>query len=372
MLLPSTTNSKCATYVKKNLRFSPRITTTLEDCILGKAVTIQGTAMEFINISAPNKTETQKFLRNHKPLSDCKIAGDFNTHHPDWYSDLAPSRTGGIRASSRSAEFLVDWKSSLQFLLLNTASKPTHYPRNGYQTTIPDLIFARNHDLTLIQGWACDESEGGDSDHALITTTLNIKLPTFIPKRQHDLTDWELFRHHISKLQLKKEDDSTVELTIAAAKKIDKQIQDAINLPATAKRIARAELNVVEYKENHKVAAAKWRKAIRRAQWQYSEDTFQKADRTMAFKRVRVHQQKFTCAPRASKAFRRAGRTGFTWWNCALLLQGLPETSTRTQDELAASTRAPSGGRLGEEMLAGLPLGMKKYSTLGRQSHESR
>ncbi|KAL0630549.1 hypothetical protein Q9L58_010604 [Maublancomyces gigas] len=179
MFLPTQINAKCVTYIRKNLGLHPKTRATYEDCILSTTVTIGTTASEFINVYAANKKEAKNFLEKHKPLTDCFLAGDFNTHHPNWYGSLAPSRTGVIRASARSADFLVEWTTARQFTLLNIAETLTHYPRNGNQPTIPDLTFARNHLFTLIQGWACDEGEGGDSDHTLITTTLNIKPPSF-------------------------------------------------------------------------------------------------------------------------------------------------------------------------------------------------
>ncbi|KAL0630326.1 hypothetical protein Q9L58_010827, partial [Maublancomyces gigas] len=116
--------------------------------------------------------------------------------------NLAPSRTGVIRASTRSADFLTDWTSARQFSLLNIPETLTHYPHNGNQPTIPDLTFARNHAYTLTQGWASDEGEGGDSDHTLITTTLNIKAPKFTPDRQYYKANWDLFKLHMTKMDI--------------------------------------------------------------------------------------------------------------------------------------------------------------------------
>lgn len=158
------------------------------------------------------------------------MAGDFNEHHQAWYGKRAPSGPEVIRASTRSARFLVDWAVTYQFDLLNIPGTLTHLPRNDTRPTIPDLTYGRKNILNLTQGWAPDEGEGGDSDHVLITTTLDIKKPTFTPRRQHHRTDWASFMRAMSEFHTLVKDYETPELTLATADRIDNQIQEAINI----------------------------------------------------------------------------------------------------------------------------------------------
>lgn len=57
----------------------------------------------------------------------------------------------------------------------------THFARNRTKPKIPDLTYGKHNVLSMFQGWATDKGEGGDSDHVVITNTLNIKKPTFTP-----------------------------------------------------------------------------------------------------------------------------------------------------------------------------------------------
>ncbi|KAL0630719.1 hypothetical protein Q9L58_010433 [Maublancomyces gigas] len=198
--------------------------------------------------------------------------------------------------------FIVDLTTAKQFNLLNIPGKITHYPRNGTSRTIPDLIFARNYALTMTQGWATDEGEGGESDHVLITTTVNIAKTTFTPRRQHHRTKWDVFNAHMARIHPSPEDYSTPERTLATAEKINQQFQSwwtpeitaLKNSLAEAKKKARKNLCNEEYKREQRTAAARWRRAIRRAQWQHWEDTFQKMDRETTLKRASVAKKKKT------------------------------------------------------------------------------
>lgn len=157
------------------------------------------------------------------------MAGDFNAHHPAWYGELATSRPEVINASAMSAAFPVDWAITNQFNLLNIPGTLTHFPRNGTRPTIPDLTYGRHNILTMSQGWATDEGEGGGSDHVLITTTLNINKPTFNPRRQHHRTDWVKFMGIIKNIDISSTNYETPELTLATDDRIDEQIQKAID-----------------------------------------------------------------------------------------------------------------------------------------------
>ncbi|KAL0630710.1 hypothetical protein Q9L58_010443 [Maublancomyces gigas] len=244
LLLPTQKNAKYGTYIRKNIGLQPTIRSTYEDCILSITATIGKMTAEFMNVYAPSKKEIQKLTEKDKPLTDCLLAGDFNTHHLDCN-----------------------------------------------QPTIPDLTFASNHLFTLTQEWSCSEGEEGDSDHALITTTLNIKPTTFTARRQYHKAMWGVFELHIGKLA-PKEDCATPADAIAEATLLDRQIQEGVDIAiiwskpnhkskswwtpdlmilkiqlAEAKQVARSELDNPQFKAQQKIASRKWRRAIRRAQW---------------------------------------------------------------------------------------------------------
>lgn len=58
--------------------------------------------------------ETKQFLADHTPNRGIYLAGELNTHHPDWYGELAPDRSGVILTSARSGEYLVEWTNKYQ------------------------------------------------------------------------------------------------------------------------------------------------------------------------------------------------------------------------------------------------------------------
>lgn len=165
---------KCATYIRRDSGFIPQTTSTYKDCILAITLLIGNKSMEFINVYAPSKSETMQFLANHTTNKDSYLAGEFNTHHMNWYGELDPHRSGVILASSRSAEFLVGWTDKHQYQLLNTPETCTHFPRNGSKSTIPDLTFARGTSSQITQSWFSDIGGGGDSDQAPLTTLMTI------------------------------------------------------------------------------------------------------------------------------------------------------------------------------------------------------
>lgn len=183
--------------------------------------------MEFINIYAPSKLETKQFHTNHTPNKDSFLAGDFNRHHPNWYGELAPDRSGVILASSRSAEFLVDWTDQHQYQVLNTPGTCTHFPRNGSQRTIPDHTFVKGRAAHITKSWSADIGEGGDSDHAPLTTLMTIDPPTFQPKRRMHAGDWKLFQEHIKTAPALCTDSP--EATVKAAADVQRIIQQAID-----------------------------------------------------------------------------------------------------------------------------------------------
>lgn len=112
--------------------------------------------MEYINVYAPTKKETQLFLTPHNTLDATFLAGYFNAHHPGWYVELATARSGVIRASSRAAEFLVDWTTLHHFEILNMPGTYTYFPRSNYLPTITDRTFVRGGTAELLQSWSYD------------------------------------------------------------------------------------------------------------------------------------------------------------------------------------------------------------------------
>lgn len=89
----------------------------------------------------------------------------------------------------------MEWTERHHHILMNTTGTPTDFPQMANLCpTIPDLTVTRGHAFTISQSWSADSEGGGNSDYALITTLLSICPPEFLPKMQHQGTDWENFR----------------------------------------------------------------------------------------------------------------------------------------------------------------------------------
>lgn len=146
-------------------------------------------------------------------------------------------------------------------------------------------MFSSGHGTTMIEGWSCDDGLGGNSDHAMTITSLNISPPRDAPRRKYQRTKWDIFEMHIKTLAVPTEAWSTKASTQETAAKLDKQIQIAIKEPVplskTSKHskrwwtpeITRQKIELVNLKlTNHrkreivKAAARKWTRTIRKAQ----------------------------------------------------------------------------------------------------------
>lgn len=206
---------------------------------------------------------------------------------------LTTSRAGVIRSSTTHPSELINYTEAKNLQLLNTSGTPTHFPRNqNFQTTIPDLSFASGGLYNMTQEWSCDPGEGGDSDHALITTLLQIHPPVFTPTRIHSKTNWEVFTKIVTALSFTSDDWITAATTNKAALRLSDLILEAMNgsIPwskvtqrskgwwnsditslkrrlATEYRWTRRNIDDQSRKEECQHLIKLWRKAIREAQW---------------------------------------------------------------------------------------------------------
>lgn len=154
---------KYPTYVRKDLGCALHSIIRSQDCILAIAVLINDNHMKFIDVYASNKVEAPAFLATHHPLRDSLLAGDFNAHHTAWYGKQAIEIDGVLHASSRQADMLVELTTEHQYLLINSSSTPTHFPRMANRSdTVPAHRLARRHAPTVFESWSRDPDGGGD------------------------------------------------------------------------------------------------------------------------------------------------------------------------------------------------------------------
>lgn len=210
---------------EKNLGLKPHTTLQHSKTGIGVSLTIQKSQWEFINIYSPSRNNTELTLADQRPLGNCILAGNFNSHHRDWYGPLATERSKIIGASTASARFINNWTRKHVLRLLNTPGTLTHFPKNQSRPTIPDQYFASEDIYAGFSAWNSDPDGGGDSDHALITTTLSINILKFVSHRLDNLTNWPVFERIISNMSLRKKDVNTPQGSLEAARLLTNTIK---------------------------------------------------------------------------------------------------------------------------------------------------
>ncbi|KAL0630278.1 hypothetical protein Q9L58_010875, partial [Maublancomyces gigas] len=130
------------------------------------------------------------------------MAGDFNTHHALWYAEHAITRYNNIRNNKKQANALVEWIEKNNFILHNIPGVFTDFPHSDRQPSVLDLSLSRGLATVMIHGWSCDPGNRGTSDHAPVTLALQIKNPTFTPRRLNRATNWAIFGKALQALRL--------------------------------------------------------------------------------------------------------------------------------------------------------------------------
>lgn len=119
-----------------------------------------------------------------------------------WYGNETTNRHAVIANNCREALKLMTHIQHLNLTLHNILRAFTNFPRaSKYGDTIPDLTFTRRHTTSITGNSSSDPDMSGDSDHLLISLTLDIKNPTVTPTRVNRLTDWEKFDQVIQDIQ---------------------------------------------------------------------------------------------------------------------------------------------------------------------------
>lgn len=146
-----------------------------------------------------------------------------------WYADKATTRAQVI-ANNRTKYFLrIQHIQQMGLTLQNTARRITQFlSANNYRQTIPDLTLTGGHASTMTRGCSYNTDGSGDSDPALITTTLAIKKVEFMPRRVYTLTDWTKFDKPIADITIAPGAWENGESTLAMAAKVNQQLQNTI------------------------------------------------------------------------------------------------------------------------------------------------
>lgn len=277
---------------------------------------------------------------------------DLNCHHNLWYAESAAETRiyNNIRNNKKHANALVEYREHHGFTLSNVPGTFTHFPRSTKKPTIIDLTFTNGHITTITTGWSCDPGSGGSSDHATTIVALNVGKLQFTPHRLHRLTDWQKFEAKINELELPANFGENADAALAAAEALNEQIRLAIDTAVPwSKPSSRAKKwwtpEITELKKrlatekrsdwanySHQVASAlskqavnKWKKAIRRARWNYWEETFRESNRSNVYKAMRASDK-----PRAKESLPDIqGRSTFPG-KCGALREALLPTNVAT------------------------------------------
>lgn len=259
------------------------------------AVTIGEQGTEIINVYAPQETETKDSLAKHTHLPNWLLGGDFDTHHTNWYGPLAAKRAKLIGKCIPSITFLINWTEANGLLLLHKPGHLTHVPNNGSSASIPDATCASGFMHTAFQSWSTNYGDSGDSDHALITTLLHVIPPKFITRQHFHPINCRTFTKAFTgapPLPTSSEEalEAASQLTQNFAKAIAKAVpwsrpgekSKASWTPritvlksqlATAKRQAKRDLTREDSRIQQRDNAQRWRKAIRKSQWDHWDKT---------------------------------------------------------------------------------------------------
>lgn len=144
---------------------------------------------------APTGKETNTILATDTARTNTPMARDFNAYHTMWYAEKATDRAELIKNSGTKADILINHIQDLGLTLQNIPGTYTHFPRaERYRASVPDLSLTSGHATTVVQGWSSNPTGGGNSDHALITTLLVIKKPTFSPARDVQISQLEMLK----------------------------------------------------------------------------------------------------------------------------------------------------------------------------------
>lgn len=189
--------------------------------------TVNGEPLEVVNVYAPTGKEANLFLASHQLNNNALIMGEFNNHHPIWYGNLAESRAAVIRNGKTKARTLLTHMERLGLTLHNIPGMCTHFPRNGTSSTIPELSFSRGYATSLVKAWSANP-EGGLSDHASITTLLNICPPTFKPLQLFHKAHWDIIDRILLAIPVNNESWASAGSMILAAIAVDNALQKAI------------------------------------------------------------------------------------------------------------------------------------------------
>lgn len=306
---PSKYRPKSAISVRKEYNSQQKIIMTSGDHTISIGVNIGGHRVEIINTYTPNKKETKDALLDHHPLPNCLLGGYFNKHHANWYGPIAPNRAKIIGKCTPSASFMVNWTEAQGLLLLNKPGQLTHFPRNGSSTTIPDATFASSTMHDAFQIWSANYGASGDSNHALITTSLHISSLAFKSCSQFHRIHWSIVGQYFVKTPPL---ISTPDEAIVAAAKLSRNFEAAIaavtpwsrpnqkskiwwtpeisalksSLNAAKKRVQQ-DLTNEAAEEHQKECGRRWRSAIRKAQWDHWDRTMRSAVRETAYKAIK-------------------------------------------------------------------------------------
>lgn len=230
LFLPPGNNTKCATYVRKNLNLSPRITKHSKSVILAIVVNIQNTEIELLNVYTLMGKEATNFLRSHIPHRNTIMSGDFNSYHTMWYGARSPKYAHSIHNSKTHTTAVVNWTTQHAMTLLNLPRTFTHFPYSNNRPSIVDLTFASRYAATVADNWQSDQGSGGTADHPLTTTILNVGVIQYITRRVHQKTNWAAFGKHIKSLRLSDETWETRESTLQVAIDLGRKLQEAIDI----------------------------------------------------------------------------------------------------------------------------------------------
>ena len=169
MFIPCSKQPSCATYVRRLTGLTAHTTLTHKNLFLVTSVTIMDYTFELCNFYTPGRAgPLADFLPHFKPTLPCILMGDLNAHHQWWYGVKAPD-THNIRNFSSSSNKIVDWLEKHQFRLHNTPGRPTHFPRNGNQSSVIDLAFTAGPIISRVMALQIDDDT--TSDHSALGLT---------------------------------------------------------------------------------------------------------------------------------------------------------------------------------------------------------
>ena len=157
----------------------------------GIEVMLDGRELRIINVYIPPGTScppgySVNFAGLGNTQGDCLLVGDFNAHHPSWYS-----HTEDDRAAARGND--LDAAVTTSDLCILNEDTPTRLPSSGPPTS-PDLTIISGH-LALSTIWSTQTTLG--SDHLPIVIELPGNSPA--PRKCRSYVnfrraDWEGFK----------------------------------------------------------------------------------------------------------------------------------------------------------------------------------